>query len=373
MLLLKISILTAALYGLYHWGYRTNACLPFNRWFLLAGMGIAIVLPFFSWEYEVTSQHPVPLVWSEAFVSSKPATTENVNALRQTFPWLGTIYGLGISFFLGLRLRDIRKIFSYIRLGKSTYQPEYTLVETSISSPFSFLRYILLPEKLPQESRDIILYHERVHVAQHHYLDLWLCEVFCILQWFNPFAWFYKHAVMENHEFLADYATSRFAGAEQYKQTLANFWLQSAFKHGVHPFAYSTRKSRLWMLKQANTIPFRKRGFIALAGILMVYGWVFATPVHLPAPVQEGDIQLVGTITDQDSQSMIGVSVVIPSKRKGTISDFDGNYLLEAGRGDTLSIGFPGYKTRQFILSDLPIEDKTFRLDVQLTPSTSNE
>ena len=51
-----------------------------------------------------------------------------------------------------------------------------------------------------------VLVHEKMHADQLHSFDLLLIGFLSILQWFNPFAWFYKTLVKENHEFLADEA-----------------------------------------------------------------------------------------------------------------------------------------------------------------------
>ena len=46
MLLLKICLLTTLFYSLYHWALRGNTFFRFNRVYLLAGMFIALALPF---------------------------------------------------------------------------------------------------------------------------------------------------------------------------------------------------------------------------------------------------------------------------------------------------------------------------------------
>ena len=46
ILLLKICLLTTLFYSLYHWALRGNTFFRFNRVYLLAGMFIALALPF---------------------------------------------------------------------------------------------------------------------------------------------------------------------------------------------------------------------------------------------------------------------------------------------------------------------------------------
>ena len=53
MLLLKICLLTTLFYSLYHWALRGNTFFRFNRVYLLAGMFIALALPFIPLYYAV--------------------------------------------------------------------------------------------------------------------------------------------------------------------------------------------------------------------------------------------------------------------------------------------------------------------------------
>ena len=53
MLLLKNCLLTTLFYSLYHWALRGNTFFRFNRVYLLAGMFIALALPFIPLYYAV--------------------------------------------------------------------------------------------------------------------------------------------------------------------------------------------------------------------------------------------------------------------------------------------------------------------------------
>ena len=46
--------------------------------------------------------------------------------------------------------------------------------------------------------------HEGVHANQLHSLDIILTELIIIFQWFNPVMWFYRNALKQTHEYLAD-------------------------------------------------------------------------------------------------------------------------------------------------------------------------
>lgn len=66
----------------------------------------------------------------------------------------------------------------------------------------------------------------------------------------------------------------------------------------------------------------------------------------LQAQIQE----IAGTVVDEQSQPLGGVSVAIKGTNQGTITDFDGNYFLNATLGQTLVFSFVGYDVREVVI-----------------------
>ncbi len=65
----------------------------------------------------------------------------------------------------------------------------------------------------------------------------------------------------------------------------------------------------------------------------------------------QGQIQQVsGTVVDEQSQPLPGVSVAIKGTNQGTITDFDGNYSLDANLGQTLVFTFVGFDPREVLI-----------------------
>ncbi|MDB4277983.1 TonB-dependent receptor, partial [Gammaproteobacteria bacterium] len=54
-----------------------------------------------------------------------------------------------------------------------------------------------------------------------------------------------------------------------------------------------------------------------------------------------------GIVTDDTSQPIPGVSVVIKGTTTGTSTDFDGNYTIKANNGDTLVFSYVGYEAQE--------------------------
>ncbi|AMC11639.1 hypothetical protein Lupro_10335 [Lutibacter profundi] len=60
-----------------------------------------------------------------------------------------------------------------------------------------------------------------------------------------------------------------------------------------------------------------------------------------------------GTVTSVSDESPLpGVNVVIKGTTKGTQTDFDGNYTIEASNGDVLEFSFLGMKTKSITVTD---------------------
>ncbi|WP_299254324.1 TonB-dependent receptor [uncultured Aquimarina sp.] len=86
-------------------------------------------------------------------------------------------------------------------------------------------------------------------------------------------------------------------------------------------------------MKNKKTIKNKKYHWLLIC-ILMLYS--------ISSKAQE-EFNLTGTITDESNMPLLGVNVLIQGTKKGTVSDFDGNYAIKANKGDVLvfsSVGF---------------------------------
>ncbi|HEY9196873.1 MAG TPA: M56 family metallopeptidase [Mucilaginibacter sp.] len=124
--------------------------------------------------------------------------------------WLSIIYITGVIIFgLNLLLQLIYTLYqAYAR--PVIIDGRYRIVELNgDKAPCSFLNNIFInPEKYDWDTYNQILIHEKVHARQLHSIDILLAEVAIILQWFNPFAWWYRAELENNLEYLTDKAVT---------------------------------------------------------------------------------------------------------------------------------------------------------------------
>nr|WP_294075251.1 TonB-dependent receptor [Prevotella sp. UBA4952] len=95
-----------------------------------------------------------------------------------------------------------------------------------------------------------------------------------------------------------------------------------------------------------------KNGWIIFSILLLFLVGFAPFPLHAGAGVNEFQKQvrnlvIKGTVKDANGEPIIGATVRIKGvSDKGTVSDIDGNFTLEAGLDDELSVSYIGYQTK---------------------------
>ncbi len=73
---------------------------------------------------------------------------------------------------------------------------------------------------------------------------------------------------------------------------------------------------------------------------------------------------ITGTVVDADGIPLPGATVVIKGTSKGTQSDFDGNFTIDANAGDVLEISYVGFKTQEIVVDDQASLNVTLEQDI---------
>ena len=76
-----------------------------------------------------------------------------------------------------------------------------------------------------------------------------------------------------------------------------------------------------------------------------VLSWLIAAFCLIPQVILAQGISVQGTVTDENGESMIGVSVLVKGTNTGVITDLDGNFALSVPSGSTLVFSYIGYQT----------------------------
>lgn len=92
--------------------------------------------------------------------------------------------------------------------------------------------------------------------------------------------------------------------------------------------------------------------------------WIVGILLSVQAFAQ--GLTVKGVVKDNAGMGVIGANVLVKGTTVGTITDFDGNFTLEAKKGDVIVISFIGYKTQELPAAatmNVTLQDDTEMLD----------
>jgi TonB family protein len=201
---------------------------------------------------------------------------------------------------------------------------------------------------MDEGSMDSIIAHEKSHLTQGHYLDLFIIEAISILQWFNPIIWLFEKSIKEIHEFLADEEVLKSGkNRAKYQALLVNQALGGPVFIFTNQFNQSLIKKRIMMMKNTKTSRAAKLKALLIVPLIAALLLAFANP---PLISQSGGNQIVikGNVSDRFSgKAVAGANLMIKGTTIGTISDLQGNYQLIVNTTDeALIVTVAGYRTQ---------------------------
>ena len=85
---------------------------------------------------------------------------------------------------------------------------------------------------------------------------------------------------------------------------------------------------------------------LAIAGGLSTY----VTPV-MASVTQANIIKARGTVVDDNNEPLIGATVTVKGAKGGTITDIDGNFVIDVPANGTLVVSYVGYESKEFAVN----------------------
>lgn len=294
--LLESGVGLLVFYLLYAWLLKRETCFQYNRFYLLATLTVAFILPWLELPWLmpaspvtqlVTEQlapvavaAPVPVVAPvpATFFPTVPAITTPAPA-PFVFPWvlvLGWVYALGSGFLMIRLLRQLHKIHLLSRQTAGTHfrwQGILVSIVDDRQPTFAFGNRIFLNDAaLSLAEQERILRHEAVHVRQKHTGDVLYLELIKIGCWFNPLIYLYQRALTSTHEYIADAAVLQTTDPTAYARLVVKqLFPQLEFSLGNH-FNQSLTLKRVKMMQHPHRRPPRWKQLLALAvlGVLTI-------------------------------------------------------------------------------------------------------
>ncbi len=290
--LLKVNVLILLFTASYWLLLRHGKLLQLNRMILALSILLAFLLPVLPLHsfLEESVPEPVraltaratnalpevdPMVTTSPLENTEsspvePSVTVLPNRAWQLSVWV-FLGGVALLFFM--LLRQFIHIFRLILYSSNTRVDGLTLVHTDEDiPPFSFFRFLVInPTKYDEEELQRIIVHEKVHINQHHYLDILLGEILRVLLWYNPFAWFLNGLLKMNLEYIADRRVLS-AGIDRkgYQFQLLRMGVRGQSLRLTTPLNYSPIKMRIAMMNTKKTSLLSAFRYLLLFPVLLL-------------------------------------------------------------------------------------------------------
>ena len=293
--LLQSGISLTLLYGVYWIFLRRDTFFVVNRTFLVASVMFSLLFPLL----QINWLFPAEL--SSTYYVVLDIVTINAAKIETTFGEnLTAMQVLLVVYLTGITIFTIRFIFQLMQLGFLVFKNGISRHEglrivfiDSNYSPFSFFNLIFINRKeINQENIKEIITHEQVHIRQKHSADLILIELMTIVQWFNPFVWFYRISLKSLHEYLADEGVLlKGYNPVNYQNLLIGQYMGIQVNDLTNNFNHSLLKKRITMMTKS------KSNYLSKLKVLLV------TPVAFFLVVAFTVSPVVKTVAQVDKQT----------------------------------------------------------------------
>ena len=277
---LKVALCLIAFYLVYKLLLSRETFFGFNRAVLLGMAAVSLLLPLVHFTVEDAPAAAGGFVVVEDIVMQ--AVAEDAPAFTVTVAQVCfLIYVAGVAFFL---CREVWSLFSLrrmIRGGRhvSTDGGVNVVVVSGDVSPFSWMGNIVISEKDYADSPEYILVHERAHVAARHSVDILLCDLLIVFQWFNPAAWLLKAELQCVHEYEADSRVlASGVNASDYQLLLIRKAVGDKLFSMANNLNQSSLKKRITMMLKKKSNPWSRARMLVAVPVAAVAVVAFATP-----------------------------------------------------------------------------------------------
>ena len=235
----------------------------FNRFAILSMMLLSLVLPLVHLSLDSEAGINRGTVALEGLVA-QTVVADGGNGvgdgLTLTQVLLAT-YVLGVVLFVGKALLSVGSLLRLIRRARCVEVRNGIRIYTMQGdiSPFSWFRYIIMSEKDWQENRREIVLHEMAHIRRCHSMDVAVCNMMIVFQWYNPAAWLLKRELQTVHEYEADEAVlSAGVDATHYQMLLIRKAVGERLFSMANNLNHNSLKKRITMMKIKRTNPVQK-------------------------------------------------------------------------------------------------------------------
>lgn len=211
--LLKTMLVFTALFLLYNIFLKNTTFLRFRRWYLIGVPVFSFLIPYIITLLSPKYYCPEPgsvLAWIDGTVRHFSGT----NWLIETWGIhlvniiVVSILGLGFVLVTAKYAYSLWTMYQFMKESRFVSKNDRYTIRTGNKGNgcFCFLKTIYLcSPSLNEQNLRIILEHEKAHIRQKHYIDVWLSAMCDFFFWYCPFTKQFQLAWEEVLECLADH------------------------------------------------------------------------------------------------------------------------------------------------------------------------
>lgn len=273
--LFKVSVSTLVLYLSYHLMLKKYKFFEFNRIFLLLVLPVSYLIPLIQIPIQEDLSSALVYVSETTPLPHKASTFINGSNNPETMDWLailGTIYSIGIVFCL------IRFALSYFQAYK-IYKPtqKYKVGDQTVYlsneniRAFTFINKIIIGSNIIQHPDiEMVVDHEKVHLNEKHFIDLFLIEFLSAFQWFNPVVYVLNRAIRLNLEYRVDDMVTQKSNMGRYQMALVSMVNDRIALTQFTELNSNNLKNRILMMKSTSNSKFTRIRKFAVLPILLI-------------------------------------------------------------------------------------------------------
>lgn len=259
----KVSVCLALFYLFHKLLMSRDTFHTFNRFAILSMMLLSLVLPLVHLSLDSEAGINRGTVALEGLVA-QTVVADGGNGVGEGLSLTQVLlaaYVLGVVLFVGKALLSVGSLLRLIRRARCVEVRNGIRIYTMQGdiSPFSWFRYIIMSEKDWQENRREIVLHEMAHIRRCHSMDVAVCNMMIVFQWYNPAAWLLKRELQTVHEYEADEAVlSAGVDATHYQMLLIRKAVGERLFSMANNLNHNSLKKRITMMKIKRTNPMQK-------------------------------------------------------------------------------------------------------------------
>lgn len=259
----KVAVCLALFYLFHKLLMSRDTFHTFNRFAILSMMLLSLVLPLVHLSLDSETGINRGTVALEGLVA-QTVVADGGNGVGEGLTLTQVLlaaYVLGVVLFVGKALLSVGSLLRLIRRARCVEVRNGIRIYTMQGdiSPFSWFRYIIMSEKDWQENRREIVLHEMAHIRRCHSMDVAVCNMMIVFQWYNPAAWLLKRELQTVHEYEADEAVlSAGVDATHYQMLLIRKAVGERLFSMANNLNHNSLKKRITMMKIKRTNPMQK-------------------------------------------------------------------------------------------------------------------